>query len=79
MTFCGRETKYGEIKDLMVHPDKQRLREEIAAAKRIWHQRNQSGAIVNSLNPDFLKWQIEQAKMVVMEIKGTFSASTKTS
>jgi hypothetical protein len=46
-TVCGRKTKYSEIKNLMVHSDKKRLREEFLACIRIGSRKNRRG-----LDPD---------------------------
>ncbi len=65
LTVCGRETKYTEMKHLMIHPDKKRLRDEFLACSRMWRRKD-----IRGLDPDATAKA--QAWETVREILGTF-------
>lgn len=72
LTFCGRKTRYSEIKNLMVHPDKAQLRKEFEATSRMFLRSRSTKKILNALHPDFTEEQIKRAIEDVMDINGTF-------
>ncbi len=65
LTVCGRKTIYSEMKHLMVHPGKERLRGEFLACSNMWRRRNRRG-----LDPDATA--AARALETVREILGTF-------
>ena len=65
LSICGRKTNYTEIKHLMVHPDKKRLRDEFLASIRIGSRKN-----IRGLDPDATAEA--RALETVRDILGTF-------
>lgn len=72
LTVCGRQTKYHEIKNLMVHPDNARLRSEFRAAGRIW-RRGKTDLPGNALRPDYWDHRTELTKSDARDIWETFT------
>ncbi len=70
LTVCGRKTKYSEIKNLMVHKNSQRFREEILAYVQIGRRKNLRG-----LDPDATA--AARALEAVREIRRTLPREKK--
>jgi hypothetical protein len=68
LTVCGRETKYSEMKHLMVHPDKERFRDEFLACSQMWRRKD-----IRGLNPDATA--LARAQETVRDILRTFPTS----
>ncbi|SFL39646.1 hypothetical protein [Shimia haliotis] len=72
LTVCGRTTKYTEIKNLMVHPDRARRRKEFEVSRAIYSRWRNIDAPRNALAPEFSEFWQEAAKRDVLDILGTF-------
>lgn len=70
-SVCGRPTRYTEIRDLINHPDKARLRKEFRASAQIY-ARFLEGSPTNALSPDYDVQMSKQAAETVRDIIGTF-------
>ena len=75
-TACGRETKYAELKDLMTHPDRERIRKEFRVAARLWHKKEeQESAPINFFHPDYEEIKKRSARESVRDIRSTFPSA----
>ncbi|WP_139816212.1 hypothetical protein [Planktotalea arctica] len=79
LTLCGRPTTYGQIKNLMVHPDHSRLRKEFIVSTKIKSRWRDVNPPQNALSPNYFDYWFNAAKTDVMDILGTFPSQSKKS
>lgn len=77
LTVCGCKTTYTEIKNLMVHSDSARLRQEFEVSKKIFHRWHNATPPENALSPEYFNFWKEAAKKDVLDILSTFPPVAK--
>jgi hypothetical protein len=77
LTVCGRKTSFTEIKNLMVHPDNQRFREEFEATRKIVSRLDKANTPKNALAPGYGEFWIDASRKDVLDILDTFPPKRK--
>jgi hypothetical protein len=77
LTVCGRKTSFTEIKNLMVHPDNQRFREEFEATRKIVSRLGKAATPKNALAPGYGEFWIDASRKDVLDILDTFPPKRK--
>ncbi len=77
LTVCGRETSYTEIKNLMVHPDKEQLRKEFVASRKMMVRWASFDPPKNALNPSSKIGWDKTVYEDVLDISSIYSSTDK--
>lgn len=84
LAVCGAKSSYTKIKDLMTHKSRERRRNEIKAAKKIWARSNKAGVlpfqvgVLNALSPEFAEQLETRKKLDDLTVRDILATLTST-